>query len=79
VVKGGDTFNKTNGADGNQILLIRSLGIVFFHNVCHQAQIPFDQYISGFQVTLGSQSKVFFFLLPGKGSWETPGGKLQVV
>ena len=79
VVKGGDALNKANGADGYEILLIRCLGIVFFHNVCHQTQIPFDQYISGFQVALGSQSKVFFFLLPGKGSWEAPGRKLQAV
>ena len=32
-VKGGDAFDKADGADGYQILLIRSLGVVFFRRL----------------------------------------------
>ena len=76
-VKCCDAFNQANGADGNKILLIGSLRIVFFHNVCDQAQIAFDQNISCFQVTLGTSLQVVFFLLSCERARKATGGQLQ--
>ena len=53
-VKGGDSFDKSDGTDGDQILLIGSLRIVFFHNMRHKSQIAFDKYVPGFQISFRS-------------------------
>ena len=36
-IKGGDRFDKTYGADGDQIIRIFITALIFFCNVCHQA------------------------------------------
>lgn len=64
-IKGGDSLDESDCANGNQILLIRSLGVVFFHNVRDQAKISLNQNISGIQITLRRQLQIVCLLLCG--------------
>ena len=50
-VKGGNSFDQADGSHGDQILLIRGLGIVFFHDVGDQTKVAFNQNISGIDIT----------------------------
>ena len=59
----GDPLDQTDGAHGDQILLIRGLGIVFLHDVGHQAQIALDEHIPGIQIPLGRQLQIVLLLL----------------
>ena len=52
-LKRGNPFNQTNGSNGNQIVLISGLYIIFFENVGNQAKIMFHQFVPGFQVSIG--------------------------
>ena len=76
-IEGGDAFDQADGADGDQILLVRGLGIVFFHNVGDQAQVALDENIAGIQIPLLGQFQVVLLLLGGEGLGEAAGGKLQ--
>ena len=51
-IKTFNTFHQSNGTYRNQILLIGSLGVIFFHNMGNQPQIPFDEYISCLNISL---------------------------
>ena len=48
-----------------------------FHNVRHQAEISFNQKISGFQISLGRALQQPAFLLLGQWFRETAGLQLQ--
>ncbi len=50
-IKGGDALNEADGSYGDQVLLIRSLGIVFFHDVSDQAQIALNENIAGSKIS----------------------------
>lgn len=76
-VKGTDAFHQPDGSDGNQILLVRGLGVVFFHYVGNQTQIPFNQHIPGIQVSRLGQSQIIPLLLGGQGFGEGTGVQLQ--
>lgn len=78
-IKGSDPLDQTDGADGDQILLIRCLGVILFHDVGHQAQIPGDQYVSRLQVALGGQLQIMLFLCLRQGFGKASGGQLQGV
>ena len=52
---GIDGLNEPNGADGDQVLLVRHLGIVLLHNMGNQAEVALDQDIPGRQVAFGGQ------------------------
>lgn len=52
-VESRDALDESNGADGDQVLLIGHLGVVFFHDVGNQAEIPLDEYVPGGPVSLG--------------------------
>ena len=41
--QGGGSFDKTDGADGNEILLILQAGIVAFDDMGYQPEVVFDQ------------------------------------
>lgn len=59
----GNALDQADGADGDQVVLIDVLGVIFFNNMCHQSHIPFHQNISGFQVSLGAACEIDLFLL----------------
>ena len=50
---GADGFDEPDGPDGDQILLVRFAGVVFFHDMRHQTQVPLDEDVPGFDVALG--------------------------
>ena len=64
-IEGVDCFDKTDGADGDQILLIPVSRIVFPDNMCHQTQIVPDQFFPCGKVT-GTQCGKGFGFLPGR-------------
>ena len=76
-VKGRDPLDQPNGADGDQILLIRCEGIIFFHNMGHQPEIALDEDIPGFQIPLGCQFQIVLLLLGSKGFGEAACLQLQ--
>lgn len=51
----------------------------FVHNMCNQAEVAFDEDISGFQVSLGAEGKIVLLLLGGQGLGKASGGQLQRV
>ena len=66
-----DAFDQPDGPDGDQILLICRLGIIFFHNMGHQAQVAFDQHIPGIQISRLGQSKITAFFFRRQWFWKT--------
>ena len=69
-VKAGDPLDEADGADGDEILLIGALGIVLFHDVGHQTQVPLDQHIPGLRIPLGVPAEVLPLLRGGQGLWK---------
>ena len=56
-------FDQADGTDGDQILLFLCLGIVFFDNMCHKAQVALYQHIAGVQIALGTPFQIRLLLL----------------
>ena len=56
-------FDQADGADGDQVLLFLCLGIVFFDNMCHKAQVALYQHIAGVQIALGTPFQIRLLLL----------------
>ena len=69
-VKAGDPLDEADGADGDEILLIGTLGIVLFHDMGHQAQVPLDQDVPGLRIPLGVPAEVLPLLRGGQGLWK---------
>ena len=42
-LKGVHGFNQPDRADGQQIVLLRTYGVIFFYNMCYQSEIVLDQ------------------------------------
>ena len=42
-LKGVHGFNQPDRADGQQIVLLCTYGVIFFHNMCYQSEIVLDQ------------------------------------
>ena len=51
-VESRDALDESNGADGDQVLLIGGLRVVFFHDVRYEAEIPLDEHIARLQIAL---------------------------
>lgn len=51
-VESRDALDESNGADGDQVLLIGGLRVVFLHNVRHEAKIALDEHIARLQIAL---------------------------
>ena len=49
-IKGGNGFDQTYGAYGNQIILILVTSLIFFCNMCYEAEIVFDKDIFCFRI-----------------------------
>ena len=75
-VKGVHGFHQANGTDGDEIILIARLGVIFFGDVSHQAQIVPDEFFPGGRVTCPQGGKCFDFFFSGQWPWEASG--LQV-
>lgn len=71
-VEAGDALDEADGADGDQVLLIGALGIVFLDDVGHQAQVPLDEYIPGLLISLGVAAEIFPLLCGGQRLWKRP-------
>ena len=71
-VESRDALDESNGADGDQVLLIGALGIVFLDDVGHQAQVPLDEYIPGLLISLGVAAEIFPLLCGGQRLWKRP-------
>ena len=67
-----DAFDESDGANGDQIVLVAGLNVVLFQNVGHQAEIMLHQLVPGFQVALGQAVQVFSFLLGLERAREGP-------
>ena len=52
-LEGGHPLDEPNGANGDEIVLISRLGVVFFHDMSHQAQIVLNEFVPGVAVPLG--------------------------
>lgn len=65
-VEGGNAFDQSDGSNGDQVLLVGRLGVVFLHNMGHQPEISFNQDISRIQISLLGESQVIAFLLRGQ-------------
>ncbi len=70
--EGAHRLDEPDGADGDQVVLIGRLGVVFLHDMGHQAEVVLHQDVPGLQVALLGQLQVFALLLrlqrPGKGA-----------
>ncbi len=51
-IKGCDALDQSDGADGDQVLLVRGLGVIFLHNMGHKTQIPLHQNVPRLQIPL---------------------------
>lgn len=51
-VESRDALDESNGADGDQVLLIGGLRVVFLHNMRHEAKIALDEHIARLQIAL---------------------------
>ena len=62
-IKRGDALDQPDGSDGNEVLLVGSLGVVLFHNVRDEAEISLDQDIARLQIAVCAFFEViaFFF------------------
>jgi hypothetical protein len=49
-IKGGNGFDQTYGAYGDQIILILVTSLIFFCNMCYEAEIVFDKDIFCFRI-----------------------------
>lgn len=70
-VKGGDGLDEADGPDGDQILLVGGLGIVFFHDVGHQTKIAFYEDVTCLQVPSCGFFQIFLLLFGGQGFGES--------
>ena len=59
----GDAFDESDSSDGDQIVLVYGLGVIFFNNMRHQPHIPLYQNIARFQVAAGAAGEVGLLLL----------------
>lgn len=50
--------------------LVPGLGKIFLRNMRHQPQVPLDEHIPGFQVSLTGQSQIMGLLLGRQGLGE---------
>ena len=73
---GADGLDEADGADGDQILLIGFGGVVFFHDMGNQAEVAFDEGVSGVQVAGGGALQAIPFLFGAQGTGEAAGGEL---
>lgn len=60
--KSGDPFDKPNGSDGDEVVLVPRLGIVFFDNMGYQAEIVLNEGIPGLHVPGGIALQVLLLL-----------------
>ena len=52
IVKAVHRLDKADGADGNQIVLILGVGIIFFNNVGHQPEVMFNELVSRIHIAV---------------------------
>ena len=76
-VKGVHGFHQANGTDGDEIILIARLGVIFFGDVSHQAQIVPDEFFPGGRVTCPQGGKCFDFFFSSQWPWEASGFQMQ--
>ena len=69
-VESRDALDESNGADGDQVLLIGGLRVVFLHNVRYEAEIPLDEHIARLQIALQPGVKIFPFLARRQRLWK---------
>lgn len=62
-----DRFDKSDRADGDQILLAVFTVAIFFHKIGDQTQISFNEDFSGLHISIFETSYVFRLLVSGKG------------
>ena len=70
--------DEADGADGDQILLVGSLGVVLLDDMGHQAEVVLHQAVAGRQVSPAPPLQTFPLLLPGQGAGKRPGISGQV-
>ena len=58
-----NALDETDGADGDEIVLLVRLGVVFFGNVRNKAQIVLNEHIARLNVARKHALDVFLFLL----------------
>ena len=62
-LKGRDSLDQADRSDGDQILLIGCLRVIFLHDVRDEPQIPFDEDIPRLKIPLGRPRKIVPLLL----------------
>ena len=66
-IEAGDPLDESDGADGDQILLVGVLGVVLLHDMGHQAEIPLDEHVPGVLVPLAPAAEILPLLGGGQG------------
>ncbi|MPN52592.1 hypothetical protein SDC9_200254 [bioreactor metagenome] len=69
-LKRRNPFDQPNGSNGNQVVLIPRLGVVFFNDVCHQTQVVLDKLVARLHVSGGVAFQIKLLLLSLQRSWE---------
>jgi len=69
-LEGGDPLDEADGADGNEVVLISALGVVFLDDVCHQPQVVLNELFPGILVAFRHSIQTILLLLPGQGTGE---------
>lgn len=60
-----DCFNQPNGPNGDQIVLVACVGIVFFDDMRDQSEIVFDQFVARVPVPIFEAFEAVAFFLRG--------------
>jgi hypothetical protein len=77
-IKAGDGLDQSDGADGDQVLLLPALGIVFFDDVRNQSEVAFNKRVPGFQVAFRITLQILPLLRRIHGLWKgSPAGQAQ--
>ena len=76
-LEGGHPLDEADGTDGEQVVLISALGVVFFDDVRHQAQVMLNELAAGIRIPPGHSLQQELLLLPLEGGRKRPRGPRQ--
>ena len=63
-------LDESDRADGDQIFGVFGQMLIFFDNMCHKAQIMFDEDVFCFQVSLCIFLQILAFFVGREGLWK---------
>lgn len=73
----GDSLDKSDGADGNEIVLVARLSVIFLDNVSDQAKVVLNERVPCFHISGGIAIQVFPLFFRLQSFWKRAGAAGQ--